>query len=434
MLTTPVSTLFAALLPDWPQHAMLRRILLLRLFGWTCQLLALLAAWRWLGLRMPSTPFAALILLALASIAATIWRMRQPRPLSEGGLFLQFLLDLLLYGGLLYLSGGATNPFVSFLLALLALAAAILPPRRTALLAALAVGMYALLWRFYLPLELGNGELAVKLHLAGMWLTFALAALVISWFVARISTTLRMRDTQLAQARERQMQHAQVLALAAQAAGAAHALATPLSTITLLVADLREQTGMNPALAWVEADLQLIEAQLASCRQALQQMRARQANNSAPPPLARWLQEWLDAWRLLHPHAPLELDLAADLQPAPPLSDAWAVAQILQTLLENAQQAAPGKPLMLQVRRQQLHEKAGLSFTLSDHGPGIAPELLPLLGHAPLTSSSGGQGIGLWLAVVAASQIGAELAFGARADGKPGACVRLWLSVPWEEK
>jgi len=83
-------------------------------------------------------------------------------------------------------------------------------------------------------------------HLAGMWVNFALSALVISWFVTRISATLRQRDAQLAQARERQAQRAHVLALGTLAASSAHALATPLATIAVLVGELRHHARAMP--------------------------------------------------------------------------------------------------------------------------------------------------------------------------------------------
>ncbi len=411
-----IRAMFAALFSDLPQHATLGRLARLRLFALLCQSLGLLLAQFFLGIHLPLFALGAVLLLGFAFLLWTIWRMQRPQALGASGLFAQLLLDVLNWSAMLYLCGGATNPFVSFYLAILAVAAAILPSRWVVLLAALSLLAYSLLSYFYLPLQLADSEQAVNYHLAGMWVNFALSAIVISWFVTRISATLRQRDAQLAQARERQLQQAQVLALGMQAASSAHLLSTPLSTIAVLIGELSEEARSNPSLAAFAEDFALIDTQLKICQQGLAKMR----NPATSPPqdalatqpklaLLAYLQEFVTQWRLQHPQQQLQFALANDQQINCSDEITWAsqqaLAQILPILLDNAYKAAPTCVAKLWLSREETRWR----LQVQDQGTGFAPDLLPRLGHAPVASSTGGQGIGLWLATLSSHQIGGQL-------------------------
>ena len=399
---------------DLPQHATLRRLLNLRILALFCQLIGLLLAQTVLAVSLPFWPIAAIMLIALLFTAWTAWRMRDAQPMGAAGMFGQLLADLLNWSALLYVCGGATNPFVSFYLAILAVAAAILPARWVALLAFLSLLAYSLLSYFYWPLQLANHDQAISYHLAGMWVNFALSALVIAWFVTRISATLHRRDAQLAQARERQLQNAQVLALGTQAASAAHAIATPLSSIAVIAGELRyaalHDAGLQPYLE----DLQLIESQIALCQQGLEQMRSQHQleQDSGAPLLVPWLTQFLQQWRLQHPQSVLHVDLSLPTHmqhwQQHSITPANAYAQILQTLLDNAAAATvAGQSISVHLQAQAQE----LQICVTDQGPGMSAELLARLGHAPVESSTGGQGIGVWLACATAHQIGAKLVF-----------------------
>ncbi len=399
--------MFAPLFTDLPQHLTLRRIALLRLLALACQVAGLLLTQFALGVDLPLLGIAAVLTVGAGFLGWTVWRMRRPQPLGRSGLFVQLLLDLLSWSALLYLCGGATNPFVSFYLAILAVAAAILPGRWVTTLALLSLIAYSALSYFYLPLQLANSEQAVNYHLAGMWVNFALSAFVISWFVTRISATLHRREGQLAQARERQLQHAQVLALGTQAANSAHALATPLATIAVLVGELRHASKQDGQLAAYAEDLAQIESQLALCQISLEKMRVKpSANLSESVQLSAWLADFLASWRLQYPQQVFQIsvpELVAQLD----YHRQNALMQILAVVLDNAIQAAPHAPIRIHVTQH----RSAYRLCVSDEGNGIAADVLARLGHAPVVSSTGGQGIGIWLATVTAQQIGAKLQF-----------------------
>jgi two-component system sensor histidine kinase RegB len=73
-----------------------------------------------------------------------------------------------------------------------------------------------------------------------MWLSFALAAAVITFFAARMAEELRRQEELRAIRREEGLRDQQLLAVATQAAGAAHELGTPLATMSVLLKEMRQ--------------------------------------------------------------------------------------------------------------------------------------------------------------------------------------------------
>jgi two-component system sensor histidine kinase RegB len=163
--------------------------------------------------------------------------------------------DLVALAILLYLSGGAANPLISFLLVPVAVAALSMPGRLTAVVALLAIAIYSLAHvGVYLPLPVADAERGARLHLGGMWLTFVVSATMIAWFVARMTASIHERDSRLAAAREQALRDERVVALGALAAGAAHELGTPLATMAVVIGELEQEPCLDADartdLAW----------------------------------------------------------------------------------------------------------------------------------------------------------------------------------------
>lgn len=397
----------------WPHHPVLVRLFWLRWATVAGELLVLAGARLWLDIALPLAPLLGLIALQLVINVATLARMRAARPASQGELFLQLLLDVALLSALLYFSGGATNPFVSFYLPTLAAAAATLAWPYAGALTLCALAGYSALANLYQPLHIHDHDQAMSWHLAGMWINFSISALLITWFVTRIAATVRERDALLAAAREQHLQGQRILALGTQAAGAAHALNTPLSTVAVIAGELRRDMAGNPALALYEEDILVVEQQIAVCKQALESMRLdadAQARSAHPVPLGAWLRELLDGWRLRHPGVVLVRDIGADGMGPAASVDTVELGQILFNLLDNAAAAlaASDKPGELTVSLAAAGASRAV-IRVADNGCGIEAGLLARLGHGPVPSRSGGRGIGLMLAHATVRQLGASL-------------------------
>lgn len=372
------------------------------------------------GIILPYQPLLFLFVVQAAfnlyTVARLHWHAVHNTMPGDGELMVQMMVDLTALSAILFYTGGATNPFVSFYLPGLAIAAAILPWRLVMVLAVYALSCYSLLLLEYLPLHLHNPDNAVNYHLAGMWLNFVASAVMIAFFVARLSNVLRQRDAQLNEARELLLREARVEALNDQAAAVAHEIGTPLATLAVIAGELRAdaadmQRGTT-AVADYLPDLRTMEQQLELCRSILARLR-EDHETLAPQRIDAWIGSFVERWQLRHPQASLQADVVADA--GAQAVDTARVSQILTIVLDNAarsQQAMghdhrKGPPLQLTIAR----DAEALQCRVTDHGNGIPAALRARLGESPVASTHGGQGIGLYLAQSAARQLGGQLAW-----------------------
>ena len=125
--------------------------------------------------------------------AFTAIRLRTTWPVTELEYALQLACDLFIHSALLYFSGGSTNPFVSYYLVPLTIAAVTLPWRFSVVLSGIALALYTLLLVQSYPLDT-VAFFREKLQIYGMWLSFALSAAVITFFAAKMAEELRRQE------------------------------------------------------------------------------------------------------------------------------------------------------------------------------------------------------------------------------------------------
>ena len=111
----------------------------------------------------------------------------------------------------------------------------------------------------------------MSLHLQGSLIAFGGAATFIVYFITRISSELA-REAELDEARQRKSQNDKLTALATLAAGAAHELASPLSTVAVLARDLELDLAESNLNEQAVHDVQLIRAEVNRCRRILDSM------------------------------------------------------------------------------------------------------------------------------------------------------------------
>ncbi len=401
-------------------HLDQRRSILLRWWLLLATVIAVSSAPTLLGLALPLPPMLA-VLAALAAFNAWL-QWRSPRvPVPAGELFGQLCVDLTALAVLLYLSGGAANPLISLLLVPVAVAALSLPGRLTAVVTVLAVLAYSLLTRFYLPLAIDDVARAARLHLAGMWLTFVVSAVMIAWFVARMTESVRQRDLHLAAAREQALRDERVVALGALAAGAAHELGTPLATIAVLVGELERDPSLD---ADARADLMLVRDQVLLCKGIISGMAQRggaaRMESLQAQDAGDWLRGVLARWQAMRPRASAAIHVAGRGE-APRQAFDPALEQAVANLLNNAADAADDE-----IRVELDWDAAWLRLTVCDHGPGFAAQVLHRGGREALPASHGGAGIGLLLAFSAVERGGGRIVL----DNPPVGGARARIELP----
>jgi two-component system sensor histidine kinase RegB len=159
---------------------------------------------QWFGIALPILPMAGVIAALVAlNLLSLVW-VRYRAEINNRELLLALMLDVAALTGQLYLSGGATNPFTSLYLLQVTLGAVLLDARSTWSLVGLACLSFAWLTVAYRPLGLPQHGFSdpFSLHVAGMFIGFALNAVLLVVFVTRINRNLRERDANLAALRQ----------------------------------------------------------------------------------------------------------------------------------------------------------------------------------------------------------------------------------------
>ena len=409
-----------------PSTTNLQRLFLLRNIAIAGQCIVIAIAIYALKITLPSTPMIMVIVLLGILNALTWLRLKRTWPVTDQELFAQLLLDVAELSALLYLSGGSTNPFISFYLLPLSIAAATLPRAYSWSMAALTAACYTLLMFYFLPLphvheHHGND---FNMHIYGMWFTFLLSAGLISYFVANMSASLRDRDRLLAQAREEALRNEQIIALGTLAAGAAHELGTPLSTMAVVVREMELDCRERPDLV---EQLRILSDQVDGCKHTLSQLLAQsdmqRAEGGSAVPVDCFLDTILAKWQLMRPETRVEYH-SQGIQPTPMIIAEQTLSQAILNLLNNAADASPEN-----VEVEVVWTVSNLSIEIRDRGHGLTPDALNNLGQPFFTTKAHGKGfgLGLFLSNATISRCGGKVSLFSREGG--GACTRIVLPL-----
>ena len=336
---------------------------------------------------------------------------------------------------LLFLTGGLENPFAFLFLAPVLLSATALPPRSTLVLGIFAVvcatmlvfAHYPLPWDVDDPLELP------WIYLIGVWFSILLAIGFISVYAWQITEESRqiaeaLAATELVLAREQHLSQLDGLA-----AAAAHELGTPLSTISVVVKEL--ERAIEPSSPHFD-DIRLLREQTQRCRDIL----AKLTELSTGEPFDRLpLPALIEEVVAPHRNFGIAIDVAPAQSAAPPMGARNpAVLYGLGNLLENAVDFAQTR---VEIAADWSDED--VAVTISDDGPGFAPEVMDRIGEPYVRSSkrrrmnAGGEtvglGLGFFIAKTLLERSGATVEFENRAYPDRGAVIRVrWLRSDFE--
>jgi two-component system sensor histidine kinase RegB len=329
---------------------------------------------------------------------------------------------------LLHFTGGATNPFIGAFLVPLTIAAACLPWRYALPAALLAVACYSLLIFFYVPLP-ATHDPDSNLLVVGMWVNYTVSAALIVYFVVTLSSLLRKHDRSLAGPRQRNLNNEYLVRMGALAAGAAHELRSPLTTMAVLVEELRQQQDADDRQ--LADSLRTMSDQIEACRRIVCEMAAygqdALVNDRRIEPVDQFLHEAVAKWRLLRPGVKLSLQWTG-MQPPPKISTEHSLGQAILNLLNNAADASPQA-----VEMDCTCGADRLKIRIQDRGPGIPSELGNMLGKPFFTTKRDkGTGIGLLLAKMAIDRAGGSLRLSNRPGG--GVCAEVILPLAINKK
>lgn len=376
-----------------PEEAARRNLLLLVQLRWLAvlgQLTTILGVHLAFGVKLPLVPML-ITVGVLVSLNLAMYPARALRPATNAQVMAGLLVDVTCLTVLLYLSGGATNPFVSLYLLQVVLGAVLLETGSSWALVFLTSTAFAFLALVHRPLPLPP-MLATTLSgpfLFALWFNYTLTATLIVQFVTRIARNLRDRDARLAELRQRAAEEEHIVRMGLLASGAAHELGTPLASISVALGDWRADRKIAKD-AQLSAEVADMQAEVARCKSIVAGIlfAAGEISGEAPErtTLRRFVTGLVEGWPR-NDSVILDYRLGSDL----PIVADRALEQSIVNLLDNAVEAGATR-----IRLSIAQQDQALVLAVRDDGRGFPEAILPRIGD-PYNSSKGRQGAGLGL-------------------------------------
>jgi two-component system sensor histidine kinase RegB len=410
--------------PGEPGAIQLRWLIHLRWAAVAGQLGTILFVALGLDVSLPLTALGAVLLVELASnVALEVWTRRQGR---RAGLrrwqTAVMIFDTLLLSALLYLTGGVANPFAVFFLVHIVLAAVSSDPRTTYVGAAVASACLLLLYFVHRPLDVLADP---QLHLLGWVVSLILTVAITVYFVTSLTRSLQQRSDELTHERELHLRAERLEALGTLAAGAAHELASPLSTIAVVAKELERRLARG-ADREACADARLVRDEVARCRRILDRMTLESGDSAGEPLVAMSVEELFDDALLELAHqGRIRQAIAPDATGLALRFPREGLAMALRNLLSNALDASPpGAEVVLAAERRDDE----LEVSVRDEGPGMNAHQLHRAQDPFFTTKEPGQGMGLGLFLTRSvvDRLGGAL----HLESRPGAGTTVRVRLP----
>ena len=191
--------------------------------------------------------------------------------LNDKSAFLFLVIDIFQLGFLLYLTGGVVNPFVIFILIPSIFSSSHLSFFTNTLLVVFT-SIFIIILTFYssdLPAPLSDHFHVSPYYYYSIPISLIIALFFLNYFAMTFGIQSRLRKEALSKMEEVMAKEHELLSLGGQAAAAAHSLGTPLSTIKLIVKDLKKQFDGQKEIS---KDIDLLSSQIDRCNEILKRL------------------------------------------------------------------------------------------------------------------------------------------------------------------
>ena len=191
--------------------------------------------------------------------------------LSERSALIFLLIDIFQLGGLLYLTGGIINPFIIFLLIPSVFASSNLSFKTNFLIVAITtiIIIFLTFKAKTLPFPLNQHFHVDPYYYYSIPIALIIALIFLNYFAIIFGSESRKRKEALNKMEEVMAKEHEMLSLGGQAAAAAHSLGTPLSTIKIIVQELKHQLKNEKDII---QDIELLSSQVERCNEILKRL------------------------------------------------------------------------------------------------------------------------------------------------------------------
>ena len=362
---------------------------------------------------------AGLVLVNLISAPLTARR----EEVEDQALMIALLADVAALTWLLFLTGGAANPFVALYLLQVVLGAVLLAPVYAWALIAITSLCFAGLGLHSQPLNLppAREDSLLSLYLQGSLICFVLMAVLLVLFVTRISQNLRERDASVAAMRQQNAEHDHIVRMGLLASGAAHELGTPLASLSVILSDWKRMPALTQDPDLVQ-DMTVMRAEVERCKAIVTGilMSAGEARGQAPErtTLRAFVADVVASWN----GDGVAVQIRDELAQNPSIIADPALRQVLGVLFDNAVEAGARRIAVTTTRTDDT-----LGIAVRDDGPGFPAVILQAWGK-PYNSTKprAGAGLGLFLLMNVIRSLGGRV----EASNPPAGGAEVRLTLP----
>jgi two-component system sensor histidine kinase RegB len=226
---------------------------------------------------------------------------------------------------------------------------------------------------------------------------------------------IRVREINLAHAREEALRSEQLIAIGTLAAGTAHALGTPLSTMAVMLGELDEIAMENLAAPEVKEDIGILRQQVTRCRNSLTQLTRYYHKEDGGVPRNSLISDFVDDIREyltnIHPTSKIRFEIAQTDRKE--LSSDPSVKHAVINIIENGIKAARSEVCVsakiIGADSSILRESEMIELIITDDGPGIPDEVMENLGEPFISVRNQGMGLGIYLANASIQRLGGTI-------------------------
>ena len=321
---------------------------------------------------------------------------------------LSILYDLIQLSFLLYLTGGLTNPFSILILVPTTIAVTFLSKRSSVVIASVSIFMLSILAIKHYPLP-GPAIVLPKHYLLGLWASLTIGIIFLGNYAYSITIEDRKRskafdNLEKALSRERELK-----SLGGLAAAAAHELATPLGTITLVIEDLKKQLGKNPKF---KNDVELLNSQIKRCKVILKDLSTdpnKQDSFIENVTFKNLIQEIIFSFEI--PKNKNIKIIDRELENNFMVTRKIELIYAMRNIIDNAIKFAEKK-----IEIEVLNKDKKIELNVSDDGIGFSQDIVQKLGEPYVKSSlvaknKRGLGLGIFISKTLLERTGAKVLF-----------------------
>ena len=333
--------------------------------------------------------------------------------------------DTLILAGIIYLTGGPSNPLSIFFLVQVVLSAVMLSKLWTWGVYLLSSICFLFLFKWHVVIPGGHShgmhmgmQNGFSAHLFGMFFAYLIVGALVAYFLSNLLVEYNQQKTKLDK----------LSALTAVSANTAHELGTPMSTIHLIANELLQATDINKDLG---EDLLLIKKESSRSKEIISRLRT----SISTPESENY--EWLSiadfSEAFFSDLKKSQVNINRDLKKFDYFLPIARLKSVIAALIKNAEEACrqnnSNEPLQVDIFEQ----KKFLVIEITDSGIGV-PEIVRKNFAEPFITTKkhgGGMGLGLFVAKLVATNLAGNISYRDAENG--GTIMQLMIKVEKRE-